>query len=180
MKKLPRMSLPRAMPWKAIADGTMWPWVAETSTTRLIAPVKGSIRSTSPWFGSTAYRSPPTATIEYQVPSGSKSAGSGFATGLALMNALRSATWVVVPSALTRTIPLSTSAWPCEQPAPASSAYSVWLMNAISATPLRKLRAGPVWSDGSPAATTVRVPSGANRRMSAVNPPVYGPMTGIT
>ena len=96
------------------------------------------------------------------------------------MKALRSATWVVEPSALTRMMPLSTSAWPWEQPAPASSAYRVSPMKATSATPLRKFRGGAVWSEGRPPATTVRDPSGAKRRMSALDPPVYGPITGIT
>jgi hypothetical protein len=53
-------------------------------------------------------------------------------------------------------------------------------MNATSATPLPKVRAGLVWSDGRPEATIVLVPLAANRIMSAVKPPVYGPMMGGT
>jgi len=53
------------------------------------------IASSSPWFGSIAYKTPLAATLLYPVPSGSKSSGSGLAVGCA---ALRSATRVQLPS----------------------------------------------------------------------------------
>ncbi len=139
--RFPSANPPNSPP-RAIAVGTICPCVADTSTTRLIAPVAGSIWSTSPWFGSTAYRSPLNGTMLYQVPSGSKSSSSGFATGCVLRNALRFAIGVVVPFEFTRRIALSASACPWEQPAPASSAYSVLPMKATSATPLWKFRGG--------------------------------------
>ena len=96
----------------------------------------------------------------YHVPSGSKSSSSGFATGCALMKSLRSATCVVVPLGFTRRTALSTVAFPCEQPAPVSSAYIVLPMNATSATPLWKFRGGADWSDGRPPTTVDRTPPG--------------------
>jgi len=109
----------------------------------------------------------------YQVPSGSKSSGSGFATGCALMKALRFATCVVVPFAFTRRIELSVPRSPCEQPAPDWSAYSVCPMNSTSATPLVKAPdSGDVELDGSPVATGETVPFGATATMLAVKPPL--------
>src|SRR5262249_46480475 len=92
----------------------------------------------------------------YQVPSGSKSSGSGLATGLLFWKALRLAMVVVEPSALTRKMVLSVSASPCEQPAPASNPYSVSPTNFTSETPLTRLPSnGLVWLDGRPSATVV-------------------------
>src|SRR5215471_7815123 len=146
------------------------------SIRRLIAPVDGLIRSISPWLGSTAYRSPPTATMLYQVPSGSKSPGFGCPTGWDFRNRLRSATGVVVPSGLTRRIELSVPSRPCEQPAPASSAYNRPPTNATSATPLTSEPAvGEVWLDGRLPATVVRTPFGPIFEMRDVKPPLYGP-----
>src|SRR6266853_5560663 len=123
---------------------------------------------------------PRTATMLYQVPSGSKSSGLGFLTGLAFWNADRSAIIVVVPSGLTRSTALSVPASPCEQPAPARSAYSVLSIKATSATPLIRLpKAGEVALEGKLSTTVVRVPSEVIFDIRAVRPPTYGP-TGAT
>src|SRR5215472_3349845 len=143
------------------------------SIRRLIRPVDGLMRSISPWLGSTAYRSPRAATMLYQVPSGSKSPGFGCAAGWDFRNRLRSATGVVVPSGLTRRIELSVPQRPCEQPAPASSAYSRPPANATSATPLTsEPSAGEVWLDGRPPATVVRTPFRPILEMREVKPPL--------
>ena len=54
----------------------------------------------------------------YHVPSGSKSATSGFATGCDLWKALRFAIRLHLPPWCTRITPLGTFRTPCEQPAP--------------------------------------------------------------
>src|SRR3954463_8317454 len=107
-------------PWRTIAVGTTCPTLAEMSTTRLIAPVCVT-RSSSPWFESMGYRACLYAAMLYQVPSGSKSAGSGFATGWAAWKALRFASSDQVEPGPTLITPLGTVGTPCEQPAPASS-----------------------------------------------------------
>ena len=130
------------------------------SITRLMRPV-GVTRSSSPWLESIGYRAPPTAIMLYHVPSGSKSSWSGSATGCAAWNALRFAISDQVPSWPTRMTPLGTSGTPCEQPAPASSAYSWWPMNATLETPLTRLpMAALVWLEGSPITTVVTTPPG--------------------
>ena len=91
------------------------------SITRLIAP-SGVTRSSSPWLESIGYRAPPIEIMLYHVPSGSKSSGSGLATGFAGWNALRSAISYHDPLRSTLMTPFGTSGTPCEQPAPPSSA----------------------------------------------------------
>src|SRR5437868_1567238 len=77
-------------------------------------------------------------------------------------------------------MPLGTSATPCEQPAPARSAYSVRPMKVTSATPLTRLPSATlVWLDGRLSAITVRTPVRLTFEMWAVRPLVYGP-TGAT
>jgi hypothetical protein len=105
------------------------------SITRLIAPA-GVTRSSSPWLESIGYSAPPKAIMEYQVPSGSKSSGSGWATGCAFWNALRFAISFHRPCRPTLITPFGTPGRPCEQPAPDSSAYSRRPMNATADTPL--------------------------------------------
>src|SRR5437868_6784770 len=75
----------------------------------------------------------------YHVPSGSKSSGSGLATGWVFWKRLRLATKVVWSLESTRITPLFVPASPCEHPAPASSPYSLPSTKATSATPLTKL-----------------------------------------
>jgi len=107
-----------------------------------------------------------------QVPSGSKSAASGCATGCVRWKRLRFAISDQLPSRCTRMTPLGTLGTPCEQPAPASSAYRWWLTNATLETPLTRLpSAGLVWLDGSPRATTERTPAGVT---CEIRPPSTG------
>ena len=101
--------------------GTTWPWLAEMSITRLIDP-DGVTRSSSPWLESIGYRAPPTEIMLNHVPSGSKSSGSGWATGCAFWKALRFAISVHVPPGPTLMTPFGTVGTPCEQPAPDSRA----------------------------------------------------------
>src|SRR6267154_5656025 len=137
------------------------------------------IESSSPWFGSTAYKTPLTAIMLYHVPSGSKSASSGFLTGCRFWNTDRSAIIVVLPSVFTRSTPLSVPARPCEQPAPAKIAYSVLPTKATSATPLTKLPwLAIVWLEGKLSTTVVTFPSAPIFEIRPVNPPVYGPTSG--
>ena len=62
------------------------------------------------------------AIMLYQVPSGVKSSGSGWATGCAFWNALRFAISLHVPCLATLMTPFGILGTPCEQPAPDSSA----------------------------------------------------------
>src|SRR5580704_289211 len=154
--------------------------VCEMSITRLTWP-SGVTVSTSWWLGSTAYRRPSALTRLYQVPSGSKSARSGLAAGCDIKKALRSATWVTRwCSGSTRRTALTVPARPCEQPAPASTAYSRRPMKATSATPLTKLpTAALVVLDGNPSTTVARLPVCTSiREIRAVIPPAYGPAPG--
>src|SRR3954454_24942955 len=92
----------------------------------------------------------------YHVPSRSKSSTSGLATGFAARNALRSAISDHVPSELTRMTPFGTVGTPCEQPAPASRAYSLSPMKATLETPLTRLAiARLVWLEGRASTTVV-------------------------
>src|SRR5262249_38205698 len=94
----------------------------------------------------------------YQIPSGSKSSGSGVATGWLAWNPLRLAISDQVPPGPTLITPLGTEGTPCAQPAPASSAYSWLPMKATLDTPSTTLPAvGAVLVVGSaltPVATT--------------------------
>ena len=76
------------------------------------------------------------------------------------MNSLKFASMVHEPFDATLTTPFGTSATPCEQPAPASSAY-IWLpTNATSETPLTRLPdVAAVMLEGSPLANVVRTPA---------------------
>src|SRR6185312_15977251 len=66
---------------------------------------------------------------------------------------------------------------PCEQPPPATSAYSVPSRNATSATPMRSPIAS--WVDGNPLATVEIVELWTLiREIRAELPPLYGPTTG--
>src|SRR2546423_13185007 len=77
-------------------------------------------------------------------------------------------------------MPLGTSATPCEQPAPARSAYSVRPTKVTSATPLTRLPSATlVWLEGRWSTITVRRPVRLTFEMWAVRPLVYGP-TGAT
>jgi len=94
----------------------------------------------------------------------------------ALRNLLRSATWVVLPLWLTRRSKLSVPFSPCEQPAPASSAYKVPLMNATSPTPETSFpNAGEVSLEGKPPTTVLRTPCLLIFEMRAEKAPLYGP-----
>src|SRR6478672_9179748 len=102
------------------------------------------------------------------------------------MNSLRFAIIVHDPSDATRTTPFGTSATPCEQPAPASSAY-IWLpTNATSETPLTRLPdASAVMLEGSPLASVDRTPAGVTIEIrppltGSFVLPVYGPIGGST
>ena len=101
--------------------GDTCPWLAEMSITRLIWP-DGVTRSSSPWLESIGYSAPPMEIMLRQFPFGSKSSGSGLATGCAFWKALRFAISFQVPPAPTLMTPLGTVGTPWEQPAPASSA----------------------------------------------------------
>src|SRR5678816_3085083 len=118
----------------------------------------------------------------HHVPSGSKSSGSGLATGWVFWNALRFATSVAAPVELMRTTALSRPRTPCEQPAPPISAYMVLPMNAMSATPLVSAPVcALVWLDGSLLVTVVRTPCGVIFEiLPPTELPVYGPIGGIT
>src|ERR1700757_1980447 len=107
----------------------------------------------------------------YHVPSGSKSPSSGFATGFAAWNALRSAIIVqLLPS--TRNTPFGTVGTPCEQPAPARSPYSWLPMKATLETPLTRFpRATLVSLDGSESTTVETAPAGL---ILEIRPPSTG------
>ena len=62
------------------------------------------------------------AIMLYHVPSGSKSSGSGLATGCAAWKALRFAISFHLPCWPTLMTPFGTVGTPCEQPAPDSRA----------------------------------------------------------
>src|SRR6267154_1691542 len=97
----------------------------------------------------------------YQVPSGSKSSGSALATGFAAWKALRFASSDHVPPAPTWITPFGTVGTPCEQPAPASSAYRCSPTNATLETPLTRLpSAALVWLDGNAPTTAETTPAG--------------------
>ena len=89
----------------------MCPWLAEMSITRLIAPCRVT-RSSSPWLESIGYSALPMAIMLYQVPSGSKSSGSGCATGCFFWKALRFAISFQVPYRPTLMTPLGTPGTP--------------------------------------------------------------------
>src|SRR5215467_7889415 len=98
------------------------------------------------------------------------------------MNSLRFAIIVHEPSGATRITPFGTSATPCEQPAPASTAY-IWLpTNAMSATPLTRLPVSAlVMLEGRPLASVVRAPPGETIEIrppltGSFVLPVYGPI----
>src|SRR5262245_1108058 len=102
------------------------------------------------------------------------------------MNSLRFAIIVQDPFEATRITPFGTAATPCEQPAPASTAY-IWLpTKATSATPLISgPTPGAVWLEGSPLAKVVRTPAGDTFEMrppltGSFVLPVYGPIGGST
>ena len=112
-------------------------------------------------------------TMLHHVPSCSKSPGFGFLTGLACWNALRLATSSQVPLRWIRATPLGVVT-PCEQPAPASSAYMAPSMNAMSATPLVRLPdCMLVWLEGSVSVTVLRWPC---LSMREIRPPVSLPV----
>ncbi len=114
------------------------------------------------------------------VPSGSKSSASGLATGCAAWNALRFAIILHVPFFRTRITPFGMFGTPCQQPAPARSAYSLWPRNPTLETPLTRLPvAAVVWLDGSPLTTVFRTPLGVTfeirpPRTGLFVLPVYG------
>src|ERR1700683_2240201 len=104
----------------------------------------------------------------HQVPSGSKSGGFGFFTGLFMMNSLRLAIIFQDRSALTLTTPLGISGTPCEQPAPARIAYRSFPINATSATPWIPLPPpGAVVLEGRCVTKVVRTPSQPTREIRA-------------
>ena len=84
---------------------------------------------------------------------------------------------VQLPSGLMRITPFGNSGTPCEHPAPASTAYIVSPMKAMSATPLTSLpESSSVWLDGRFSATVVSKPPGPIFRMrEPVGLPEYGP-----
>ena len=101
------------------------------------------------------------AIMLYHVPSGSKSPGSGLATGCAAWKALRFGDQLPLAVRPTLMTPLGTVGTPCEQPAPASRAYSWRPMKATLETPLtRPPLAGLVWLEGSAFTTVVTTPCG--------------------
>src|SRR5690349_3804545 len=141
------------------------------STTRWIRPFEVT-RSSSPWFESIGQSARPTAIMLNQVPSGSKSSASGWATGCVRWKRLRFAISDQLPWWPTRMTPLGTLGTPCEHPAPASSAYRWWPTKATLETPLTRLpSAGAVWLDGSPRTTTERTPAGVTLE---IRPPSTG------
>jgi len=67
--------------------------------------------------------------------------------------------YTVLQAAQAEAVDAATVGTPCEQPAPASSPYSVWPTNCTAETPLTRLpSAGEVWLEGSPLTTVETTP----------------------